>query len=286
LGEGKRGGAVVDSAVREKIELLISRHFPWGKGAHPNRTSSDESDGEYVKMWLIDQAKPFQAAATALIARICNVLDELEEQLPDDEKPRLFARIDAGAILKSPEGILEKMVRDWAPSTGRQPYICFENFVHQMEDIGRFRIVANFLSDADTIADHLQTIYDTSSPLSKAAKALRGDFLLKDNSMKDKIKVLPADRMKGERCRQGVFFPREASIDHLKVEVQVLTILGEAWDKKDHFLIYEPRRRGEPIRKEHQIEMFAVSELLYVADLTFDRIKEAVIRERSEKGRK
>jgi hypothetical protein len=57
-------------------------------------------------------------------------------------------------------------------------------------------------------------------------------------------------------------------------------MLQEAWDKKDHFLIYEPRRRGEPIDGADSIEIYAMSELLYVADLTFDRLLDAIRRRR------
>lgn len=59
-------------------------------------------------------------------------------------------------------------------------------------------------------------------------------------------------------------------------------MLEEAWDKKDHFLIYEPRRRGESIDLNDRIEIFAMSELLYVADLTFDRLLEAIRQRRGE----
>ena len=57
-----------------------------------------------------------------------------------------------------------------------------------------------------------------------------------------------------------------------------MTQLEEAWDKKDHYLVYE-RRRKEPERDEENFpdfldaKMFAMSELLYVADQYFEQLR-------------
>ena len=57
-----------------------------------------------------------------------------------------------------------------------------------------------------------------------------------------------------------------------------MTQLQEAWDKKDHFLVYE-KRRNEPERDEENFpdfldaKMFAMSELLYVADQYFEQLR-------------
>lgn len=91
----------------------------------------------------------------------------------------------------------------------------------------------------------------------------------------------PKERSSGERCRKGVFSLRKDAL--IRVEVQIQTMLQEAWDKKDHFLVYEPKRRGEAVEACHIIEIYAMSELLYVADLTFDRLLE-IIRERRGRG--
>ena len=79
---------------------------------------------------------------------------------------------------------------------------------------------------------------------------------------------------------KGLLYPRQTTLNIYKVEVQVQTQLQEAWDKKDHFLNYEPRRRGENIDPSSTIEMFSMSELLYVADLTFDRLKKTIVGEK------
>jgi len=60
----------------------------------------------------------FENTALALHARIQSVIDEVEEALPPSEKHRLFYRSDLGHLVKSPESILDKMVRDWNPANG------------------------------------------------------------------------------------------------------------------------------------------------------------------------
>ena len=59
-----------------------------------------------------------------------------------------------------------------------------------------------------------------------------------------------------------------------------MTQLQEAWDKKDHFLVYE-KRRAEPESDEDNFpdfmdsKMFAMSELLFIADQYFEILRGA-----------
>ncbi len=64
----------------------------------------------------------------------------------------------------------------------------------------------------------------------------------------------------------------------LFLEIQVMTQLQEAWDKKDHFLVYETRRRDPESDEENfsdflDAKMNAMSELLYVADNYFEDLR-------------
>ena len=257
-----------------KIMRLIREYFPWDQVGYPEVPVPDTPDAreEKVRLWLEGATQPFRSAALALIARVSPVLQELEDVVCAREGRRLFKRFDVSALVKSPESILEKMVREW---DGKQnPMISFDRLSDKLDDVSRFRIVANFLSDVKMIANALESPYGApTGGLSPAQIALKQEYHLVGNGFRDSIHLQPEDRKRGERCCKGVFHPRNPSFDHLKVEVQVQTLLQEAWDKKDHFLIYEPRRRGEEIDPLDTIEIFAMSELLYVADLTFDRLK-------------
>lgn len=261
--------------VGEKRKLLIQDHFPWGVASLPPRPASTDPAvlEAVVGSWIGRQTIPFGEAALALAARVRPILVALEARV---SLGRLLARIDCSSHVKSPASILEKMVRDWVPEEG-DPTLNFGNFHQRLYDLGRFRIVANFISDAERIAQELGRTYTLpTAELSLAQQLLRADYSLDDCPLVDSMHLAPGDRKAGARCIKGVFRPRRQS-ESLAVEVQVQTQLQEAWDKKDHFLVYEPRRRGEAVEPRHEREIFAMSELLYIADLTFDRLRGEIV---------
>lgn len=269
-------------SLKEKVQGLVEKFYPWGQeGFLPGPMPPESGEAErLVHRWIDERTRDFGFAALTLIARVQPVLQEIQPHSP--EGPRLFARIDSSSLLKQPPSILEKMVRSWDPEGGKPPSFGFGNFLQEMRDLGRFRIVANFLGDVDLICRGLEAPYGSpQEELSPAQRALKSDFALEHNQLEDTIYLDPVKRSKGERCRKGLFYPRAPHLRHLQIEVQIQTLLQEAWDKKDHFLIYEPRRRGEEIPMQHQTEIFAMSELLYVADLTFERLRRDILAQRS-----
>jgi ppGpp synthetase/RelA/SpoT-type nucleotidyltranferase len=265
-----------------KIECLVRYHFPWGQNGCPVMPldSSPTSLLNSAKAWIDGRLRElgFGAAATTLHARIQKVLDDVQTALPRREESRLFSRPDLTHLVKSADSVMDKMVRDWNPSVAKGPDIGFDDFHIRMEDLARFRVVLNFLSDVEEACRKLEEPYlcrpDELDRLSEAQRLLRDEFALRDHKFHNLIQLLPEKRESGERCRKAIFHPRNAP--QTKVEVQVQTMLQEAWDKKDHFLVYEPKRRGEKIHPDHQSEIYAMSELLYVADLTFDRLRAAI----------
>jgi ppGpp synthetase/RelA/SpoT-type nucleotidyltranferase len=260
------------------IARLIRDHFPWGEPGFPASSPAEpDQQRRQVEEWLGRKTAPFEAAVAALVARVRPILRLVDEEVRQAGEERLVNRIDLTHATKSPASILEKMVRAWKEKGGATPPISFTNFSRELDDLGRFRVVTNFLSDADRIADRIAAAYDLRQERSDAQRRLATEFLLHENAFEDKILVHPRERRKGQRCRQGIFEPRRPEDCHLRVEVQIQTLLQEAWDKKDHYLLYEPRRRGETVALQHECEMFAMSELLYVADLTFDRLREAML---------
>lgn len=254
-------------AKERRIEKLLREYPPEGiNGALAV---------EEARLWVagrLDQAG-FANTALALHARVQAVVEEVEITVLERERKRLFYRSDFSNLIKPPDSILDKMTRDWQPRNGA-PEITFATFLTQLEDLARFRIVLNFLSDVRHVCSKLEEPYrckaEDRARLSAAQRALYEDFALTKKGLQDLIRLGPKERKSGERCIKGVFYPRARS--EVKVEVQIQTMLQEAWDKKDHFLVYEPRRRGESVNPDHGIESYAMSELLYVADLTFDRL--------------
>lgn len=255
--------------VFEKVQRLVTEHFPWDRP----RPVEWEARLVHVRRWLEQETAIYRAVATALIARIDSILAELQQQLPSHERGRLLYRLDDRHVLKTPDSILEKMARRWRDT--RQPPVGFNN-LHELNDLGRFRIVTNFLSDVDWLCGQLEAPYDVTKRerLSSAQQTLGLEFSLQGNRFEDLINISHRDRKSGERCRKAHFTPRAPEHRACGVEVQVLTVLQEAWDKKDHFLIYERRRAGLLVDEEHERLSFSLSEQLYLSDRLFDQLKQ------------
>jgi len=261
--------------IDRRKNKLIEQVFPWGKDGHPGDLSRNRRR-QHVLGHLERGTGPARATAVALLALLRPLAEELRSNLRGHEASRFLHRFDTSHIVKSPESILEKMARKWKSIEGPPP-VDFENFGTAFSDLGRFRIVVNFLSDMDLFKLRLEEAFDprTRARLGLAQTNLKKQFSLDNNCLEDALNVSPDKRNKGERCFKGVFRPR-GKVSGSAIEVQIVTVLQEAWDKKDHYLIYEPRRVGIPVDPAHEIEMFSMSELLYIADLTFDRLKTKV----------
>jgi ppGpp synthetase/RelA/SpoT-type nucleotidyltranferase len=133
-----------------------------------------------------------------------------------------------------------------------------------MTDLARFRIVCNFLSDVDKVAEAIRT-----------SEELTNAFNIKQESS---IFLRPKNRKSGGRSIKFVLELKNQL--GLFLEIQVMTQLQEAWDKKDHFLVYEQRRKFPD--KDEEIfpdfldaKMFSTAELLFVADDYFEQLRRA-----------
>ncbi|WP_342376843.1 RelA/SpoT domain-containing protein [Myxococcus stipitatus] len=266
--------------IPEARRRLVDDHFPWDEvGTRPEMWEDRLSE---VYRWLEQHSALYRLIATGLLARVEPILDQLQAAVLEVEPDRLFVKVDASHITKSPESILEKMARKW-PGLEQAPPVSFHN-VDQLNDLGRFRIVANFLGDVDDITRHLSEPYDArkASLLTPAQRLLRDEFTLHDNRFEDLILVPPNSRTSGERCRKGRFSPRQPELRGHQVEVQIVTLLQEAWDKKDHCLIYERVRRGEHVPLMHQIICTDLSAQLFVADSQFEQLRREGLPRREE----
>ncbi|WP_371746113.1 hypothetical protein [Myxococcus sp. CA040A] len=257
--------------ITEARRRLVDDHFPWDEVS--GRPEAWEERLPEVYRWLENHTSLYRLIATGLLARIEPILEQLQAEVLEVERDRLFVKVDASHITKAPESILEKMARRW-PGPEQTPPVSFHN-IDQLNDLGRFRIVANFLGDVDDITRHLSEPYDATkaSQLTPAQRLLREEFSLHDNRFEDLILIPPNQRTSGERCRKGRFSPRQPELRGHQVEVQIVTLLQEAWDKKDHCLIYERVRRGEQVPLIHRITCTDLSAQLFVADSQFEQIR-------------
>jgi ppGpp synthetase/RelA/SpoT-type nucleotidyltranferase len=200
------------------------------------------------------------------------ILDKLIETLEEElaglksevlfGKIRFVAEISDKSLFGTPEDPRFKSIESIAEKIDRKSYK-IENFDKEMPDIFRTRIVCNYLSDVKKLAERIRK----SQPLLQ---------LFEIASDEDKIiemRIKHPTEIKGIRCHVFIF-KHKNSLDSPKIELQIMTMLQHAWDRKDHYLIYKPK--GIEVSPEGRLKMEAMSALLYVADEFFDSIQKEV----------
>ena len=229
---------------------FIKKHFP---GPY----NTPETFGDY----LLPKIQHHDTLCSAVIAEVKKSI------LPPLLKKyyyRFFCRIDADHKIKQPSSIIDKIMRSSESGTGKavSESCTLDNFTTTMQDLARFRIVCNFLHDVDEVVEAL----NNSDILNR----------MFDIEIKETINQHPVSRKSGERSVK--FILKYNKHPGLFLEIQVMTQLSESWDKKDHFLVYEVRRRFPDKEDENfpdylDAKMNAMAELLYVADNYFEALR-------------
>jgi len=178
---------------------------------------------------------------------------------------RFFCRIDSDHQTKQPASIIDKIIREKGYT--------LENFTTTMKDLVRFRVVCNFIKDVKEVAEAIER-----------SEVLNKTFNIKTDNTIDRH---PKERKSAERSVKLIL--KNIKNPGLFLEIQVMTQLSEAWDKKDHFLVYELRRRHPGKEADNfpdylDSKMYAMGELLYVADNYFEALRES--REEKEEEKK
>ena len=205
--------------------------------------------------------------------------------LQDANPQRFVCRLDRGSqVTKTPQSIDDKLFRYLS---GRKVVgqavtqsilrrlvaekerperfldLVFRDLPGILNDLARFRIVGNFLTDIRNVAEVLRS--DVFEPYT--------DRLRVDPAIEDRVED---DRWESSSTgHRAIHLRMQACIggEWLGIEVQVMTMLELGWDHKAH-LIYEHSRRGnrEIVDKRARLGIGAVSDTLYVADAFFDRL--------------
>jgi len=190
-----------------------------------------------------------------------------EAKIPIESKP--------GSIIKGSSRIAQKIFDSWdeydqwnaqpRDVRGKEPKKHDpRNFLNTMADVIRFRVICNYLSDVDYIDGEIAGF---------AKKTNRLEIISKENHIETPF----PKRRAGHRAFQYTMKYYDTEFPVL-FELQVMTQLQHAWDKKDHHLIYEYVR----IKKDKKIPVYlknrmaAMSELLYVADEAFDSLRKEI----------
>lgn len=219
----------------------------------------------------------FRTAASAAL-RLVEEIQGDRPRLPGEDG-RFVYRLDTTQRTKQPSSIITKMCRIIKDTKDKNPaWLTYkdnaeaflDHFLYtELSDVARFRIVCNYISDVRHLGEYLR-----NSP------KLRAQIPLFDpeRDYKDRIDDLELrERAQGHRAIH-LSLPFKIEERVVRVEVQLMTMLQEAWDKKDH-PIYEKRRIGREIPPSAQIKLRAMSDLLYVADEFSDTLWQDITRD-------
>ena len=127
-----------------------------------------------------------------------------------------------------------------------------------MEDICGVRIVCLYPSDLERIGKMIEDLFLVRETSRKVGEIPSNQF---DYSATHYIVTLKSEHMKG---------PRYDDIRNLKCEIQVRTILTDAWASVSHHLFY---KKDIDVPSDLKRDFYALMGLFYVADTHFELLK-------------
>ena len=226
-----------------------------------------------LEEWIDWEIKPISVEITRILSELASnfeskIIENLQTAWSDYEK-RFVVFLDDSNSTKSPSRVLEKMVRTWVKD-GRpdQPNISPGNYRTELPDALRFRYVVNFLGDGEKLLEFIQR--ELNSPNSRLSQI----FEIDDGTLKCSVHDPLNQRKGGERSWKCRLINKSIQV---KTELQICTQLQVAWDKKDHFLIFERKRRGLKIQSGDKIQMKHISDQLYVVDRQIDELHRSIL---------
>jgi len=263
--------------MEEVIEKVIRTYFP-------DELINDQAFEDWCEP-LRENANP---GATNLLDALGRKVAFIKKScLDSDHIHRDYWEIFGGAerLVKSAASIRSKLARDLYADRNNNKSNVWKQTADQLacrvygfSDLGRIRIIADFPSDIDCLQKNL---FEGKLFLG-AYSCPKG---IKDFIFDPKLR----DGFKGHRARQfSVRVPMDYGID-FGFEVQLMTRLQHAWDRRNHPL-YEWQRehpdwQEKPKAVQLAVDDFACAETLHLvdrqADLNWRRLKKEFI----EKGR-
>lgn len=240
--------------------------------------ASRQSVLDEFALWIHWELMPY---STEILKAFNEIKDKFHQQTVtalqrcwQGYEDRFVVELDKDHLTKTPERILEKFVREWCDAGKTEnPELNRSNYRTEFPDALRLRYVVNFLTDGENLCQFLEQEAKNQHSL------LCQKFALENHkcNVHDRLD----ERKKGERSWKFNFTHRATGA---RLEVQICTQLQVAWDKKDHFLIYELDRGGYKVEPGDQILINHVSDQLYVVDRQLDALRGKIQQQLRQQG--
>ena len=242
------------------IESILEKYLP-----------ANIRNAESFDAWFTSFLFNLEIAAQKVSDRIEIELDELRQMIQEKESTKRQVWVStmgpAHQLIKSTRSIRSKLGRELLEeeknSTPLKETLSLsqvEAKVFDFPDLGRFRILCDLSSDAALLMNKL--LGDEWE--GKSGLMLLGEFEV-NGVVKDFVLSLPRrNPAKGHRARQFTVKSRENGKAYL-IEIQVMTLLQDAWDRRNHPIYEFAREKGE-LPDTLIISDVALAETLYIVD--------------------
>ncbi len=216
--------------------------------------------------WFEPLRMRVQVAAAMVRDDVYRALESAKERVFEQEtverKIWSVTGTDGESLMKSVASVRSKLGRKLCKLElgdglleGRMSLDQIEKLLLAFGDLGRFRIVCDLSLDVEQA---LRVLFPQSDKLLMGRYPRYGEI-------KDFVYDLELRRpARGHRARQFTVEVREAG-NSLRVEIQLMTLLQNAWDQRNHPL-YEWQREGGPLPPRLRVNDVALAETLHLVD--------------------
>jgi len=209
-------------------------------------SSSDDS------MRFLDDGS-LESLYQQMLPQCDRVLLEMAKLLQRAADSRVPAVQVKGRVKRLPS-LLEKLHRKFSPTDLLEPH----NVLRQITDLMALRAVCPFLEDVDMVVEAARTVFEIQELEQKGEGRSFAEFGYSSTHL---LVSLPYELQRE--------FP---SLGEYRVEIQVRTILQDAWAEVEHELIYKVG--AHPLNQQIRRKLAALNANLVLSDTIFQEVRD------------